>query len=69
MFKTGNSSQHRSNHSGYHCQNCHLSHGSNGTSGTNRGRMVVNWINVRTLPYSGKSSCGTSPTNTSFRCH
>ena len=71
QFKTNDGSQHRKNHSGYNCQNCHSWHGTSGTAGTNRGRMLYNYINVRTFPYTGKNSCGTTPgaNGFNFNCH
>ncbi|MFO0729209.1 MAG: CxxxxCH/CxxCH domain-containing protein [Myxococcota bacterium] len=71
QFKTPDGSQHRKNHSGYNCQNCHSWHGTTGSAGTNRGRMLYTYLSVRTFPYTGKSSCSTSPGGSGFNfsCH
>ena len=68
QFKKENESLHRKEHSGYNCQNCHLSHGSSGTAGINRGRLLMNYMDVNNFPYTGEGSCGTNP-NGGFSCH
>jgi predicted CxxxxCH...CXXCH cytochrome family protein len=70
QFKVGSSSEHRSNHSGFNCQNCHVDdHGNAGNTGTNRGQLLPTWIKVNNFPYTGEGSCGTTPTGVTFSCH
>jgi predicted CxxxxCH...CXXCH cytochrome family protein len=70
QFKIGSSSQHRSNHSGYGCQNCHDKHGSAGSTGINRGASLPTYLDIRAFPYTGQGSCST-PIGApyTFSCH
>jgi hypothetical protein len=62
-------SWHRIEHSDFSCLNCHHWHGSSGTTGIQRGRMLLDYIDVGDTAYTRIRDCGTSGEPGSFSCH